>query len=244
MAAGYYQVPGESEGRKLSLAKSLRRKDKIPIIAEVKFLSPVEGRLADRSDVGQVAEAYERGGASGISVLTEPEHFDGRLSYVSVVKRSVGIPVMMKDIIIDETQVEAARRLGADAVLLITGIFARGYADGTLADMVVRVHSEGMEAVVEAHDEGELDVALSSEADVVGINNRNLGDLSVSIDISRRLLRRGHFAKPVICESGISTRDQIVSLRRLGADGFLIGSALMKSREPVSALKDLSNLRP
>ncbi|MDG6910348.1 MAG: indole-3-glycerol-phosphate synthase [Nitrososphaerota archaeon] len=244
VAAGYYKVPSESEARKLSLAKSLRRKDRIPIIAEVKFRSPAEGRLARRRDVGEVAAAYESGGASGISVLTEPEHFDGRLGYVSMVKRSVRIPVLMKDVVVDEAQVEAARRLGADAVLLITGIFERGEADGTLAEMIARVHSGGMEVVVEAHDERELDVALSNEADVVGINNRNLADLSVSTAVSRRLLRRAPFAKPVICESGIGTRGEVVSLKRLGADGFLIGSALMKSKSPASALRELTRLGP
>ena len=244
VASGYYDVVTEKRGRRLSLARSLMSGGRIPIIAEVKFRSPADGRLAEPKSVREVAERYEEGGASGISVLTEPEHFDGRLDYVPTVKQAVGIPVLMKDVFVAEPQVAAADRLGADAVLLIVGVFACGGAAIGLERMLTSVHAKGMEALVEVHDEDELAIALSSAADVVGINNRNLSDLSVSLDVSRRLLHKGPFAKPVICESGISTRNQVESLMALGASGFLVGSELMKSKDPAGVLRALSRAGP
>ncbi len=226
------------------MVASLRREGRVPIIAEVKFRSPAEGRLSDTKSVKEVAGAYERGGAAAISVLTEPEHFEGRLDYVPAVRQAVGVPVLMKDIFVDETQVEAADRLGADAVLLIVGVLAGEGGAGGLEGLLASVHARGMEAVVETHDEDELAIALASEADVVGVNNRNLSDLSVSLDVSRRLLGKGPFAKPVICESGIGSRDQVKSLTAMGASGFLVGSALMKSADPAGAVRALSRIEP
>lgn len=225
------------------MVASLRREGRVPIIAEVKFRSPAEGRLSDTKSVREIACAYERGGAAAISVLTEPEHFEGRLDYVLAV-RQVGVPVLMKDIFVDEAQVEAADRLGADAVLLIVGALAGEGGAGGLEGMLASVHAKGMEAVVEAHDESEFAIALASDADVVGINNRNLSDLSVSLDVSRRLLGKGPFSKPVICESGIDSREQVKSLVGLGASGFLVGSALMKSADPTESLRALSRIGP
>lgn len=240
VSSGYYDVRAEERHQRLSLRDSLRREGRTPIIAEIKFRSPVDGRLAEPKSVREVAEAYEEGGASGISVLTEPEHFDGRLDYIPIVKRAVGIPVLMKDIFVDEAQVDAAYRLGADAALLIVGIFESGNATSGLDSMLASIHASGMEALVEVHDESELAIALSSAADIVGINNRNLGDLSVSLDVSRKLLSEGPFRKPIICESGIRARNQIESLAALGASGFLIGSELMRSSDPASFLKAMS----
>jgi indole-3-glycerol phosphate synthase len=187
-----------------------------------------------------IARSYERGGAAGISVLTEPEHFGGRLEYVSLVKEAVALPVMMKDIVVDMPQVKAAYCCGADAVLLIAGVFLGGMGAGSLAEMVRYVHEKSMEAVVEVHNEEEYTIAISGEADMVGINNRDLDSLSVSIDTSIRLLKKHPDSKPVICESGIASRKDIESLRSLGADGFLVGTALMNSSDKEGALREMS----
>ena len=238
---GYYQVPEAAWTPRASLVESLRVKDRIPIIAEVKFRSPAEGRLTRRRDVEDIARTYECGGAVGISVLTEPDHFEGRLDYVSVVKRTVRVPVLMKDVVVDRAQVEAGRRVGADAVLLIAGVFGGGIEYPSLAEMVKDIHRKGMEAVVEVHDAGEYKTALAWEADIVGINNRDLRTLRVSLDISRRLLGRRLRVKPVICESGIRTKEEVDELRGLGADGFLLGSVLMKSGDSEATLRRLSS---
>jgi indole-3-glycerol phosphate synthase len=241
---GYYSGGEQIARPKRSLVGALGNAGRIPIIAEVKFRSPAEGLLRTLADPVEFARSYETAGAAGISVLTEPEHFDGHIEYLSHVRREVAVPLLMKDIIVDPAQVDAGQRRGADAVLLITAVFDGRTGGESLESMVDYVHSKGLESLVEVHDEKEYDSALSSEADVVGINNRDLRTLSVSLDVSRRLLGRGPHSKPVICESGIRTRGEIEMLTDLGADGFLLGSVLMKSIDPAATLGNLLEARP
>ncbi len=242
VARGYYSTEGRKEAERRSLVRALKNAERVPIIAEVKFRSPAEGKLAPQRDVTKVAKAYERGGAVGVSVLTEPEHFDGRLEYLPEVRGAVDVPVLMKDIIVDEVQVRAAKSLGADAVLLIAFAFEGGKGRKRLGELMGCAHDNGLEVLLEVHDEVEFADALTGEADVVGINNRDLRTLEVSLATSKRLLELGPHPKPVICESGIRTREEISSLRLLGADGFLLGSALMRAEDPEGTLRALSRL--
>jgi indole-3-glycerol phosphate synthase len=253
IAAGYYR---DLEGalprgqKRRSLRESIMRTKVIPVIGEIKFTSPAEGKLRPAGDVRKIASAYERGGVSGISVLTEPRHFEGDIRYLPLVKRSVKVPVLMKDIIIDPVQIDAGAEMGADAVLFIAAIFMNGLANASLREMFSRARSRGLEVLFEAHTEKEYMFALESEADVVGINNRDLDTLEVSLETSRRLLasgkkerdrlRRAGNEKPVISESGISTRQEMGELRSLGADGFLVGSALMKSADLEKKVRSLT----
>ena len=240
---GYYVTDrARNRGRK-SLSAALRTQERIPIIAEVKFRSPSEG-LIGRGEPDEIARAYERGGAAAISVLTEPGNFGGSLASLSAVAGCVNLPVLMKDVVVDPIQIKAAALYGADATLLIAGIFSSGLAGASMNEMMYSAHSENLEVVVEVHDEKEFDAALGGRADVVGINNRDLRTLTVSLETSERLLRGSRRNKPVICESGIVEREDIIRLRALGADGFLIGSALMKSEDPEAALKELSMVGP
>lgn len=239
---GYYRIPEPVRLDRRNFAGALKVDRRIPIIAEVKFQSPSEGKIAEPRGVADIARAYEKGGASAISVLTEPDSFAGKLEYLSAVKRSVGLPVLMKDVVVDRSQVEAGDRAGADAILLIVGVFDRGLSQESMEGLTEIAHRRGMGVVAEVHDEDELELAVEGDADFVGINNRDLGSLSVSLETSRRLLRRRSGKKPVICESGISTRGEIDSLRSLGADGFLVGSALMRSDDPVAMLNELTRL--
>ncbi len=241
---GYYAVGDGVPGERRSLVEALRAQGRIPVVAEVKFRSPSEGMISRRRDAAEIARAYERGGAAAVSVLTEPDNFDGRMEYLSAVKRAVGIPVLMKDVVVDSAQTEAASSAGADAVLLIAGVFDAVAGNGSLDEMVRSVHRKGLEAMVEVHDEGEYGLAMRSDADVVGINNRDLRTLTVSLETSRRLLRLGPAPKPVICESGISSRDDIGALKDLGADGFLVGTALMRAEDPEALLKRLTRVGP
>jgi indole-3-glycerol phosphate synthase len=242
VARGYYAVPEKRSGPGRSLAEAILTRSRIPIIAEVKFRSPAEGMLSSRGDAGKLARAYEDGGAAGVSVLTEPEHFDGRLEDLSAVRGAVNIPVLMKDIVVSEDQVVAARSLGADAVLLIASAFARGDREGALPRLVEVAHGEGLEVLLEVHDEEEYLRAMSGEADVIGVNNRDLRTLKVSLETSRRLLALGPHKKPVICESGVRLKSEVKSLRDLGADGFLMGSALMRSGDPAGMLRILTEV--
>lgn len=239
IADGYYLVERVQFPRR-SLKQAILKSKRIPLIAEIKFKSPAEGRLRESNDVGSIARAYERGGVAGISVLTEPRNFDGNIGYLPVVKRAVNVPVLMKDIIIDPVQIDAAERAGADAVLLIMAIFARGYSRMGLDEMISHAHKRGLEVLLETHDDAEYALAFKTEADLVGINNRNLENLEVSLETSKRLLDGSTHLKPVICESGISTREQMLELRALGADGFLVGSAIMKSNDIEEKVRSLT----
>jgi indole-3-glycerol phosphate synthase len=253
IAEGYYRDLGKLPAKRpqqLSLKGSILSSKLTPLLAEIKFTSPAEGKLRPAGDVKKIARAYERGGVSGISVLTEPRHFEGDIRYIPLVKKSVNVPVLMKDIIIDPVQIDAGADRGADAVLFIAAIFMNRLAKGSLEEMFSRARSRDLEVLFEAHTENEYMFALESETDVVGINNRNLDTLEVSLETSRRLLSKGRDMrerlrvlgkdKPVISESGISTRREIDELRELGADGFLVGSALMKSADLERKVRSLT----
>jgi indole-3-glycerol phosphate synthase len=243
VSEGYYGgvAPGEFTHR--SLRDALASTGGMPLITEVKFRSPAEGPLRTATDVRAIARAYERGGAAAISVLTEPKHFDGSLEYLTAVKRSVGVPVLMKDVVVDPVQVDAAQASGADAVLLMDVVFRSRLASVGLREMIERAHSKGLEVLLEAHTEAEYAESLQTEADVVGINNRNLKTLEVSLETSRRLLAGRPHAKPVVCESGLTRASELVELRSLGADGFLVGSALMKSADVEKTVRELVGAR-
>ena len=187
-----------------------------------------------------MARLYARGGAVAISVLTEEKHFEGRLEFVPDVKDAVGIPVLMKDIFLDPVQIDAAERIGADAVLLIAGLFTRALSAASLQEMIAHSHSRGLEVLLETHTAEEYLMAGQTEADLVGINNRNLDTLEVSLDTSYRLLGSYPHVKPVVCESGIKTRKQAVSLIKAGANALLIGSTLMRSRDPTESIRRLA----
>ena len=253
VAEGYYRnLRGKPRGtlEHRSLKESLLRPNQTPLIAEIKFTSPAEGKLRPAGDVKEIARSYERGGVSGISVLTEPKHFDGDIRYLRLVKGAVKVPVLMKDVIIDPVQIEAGAEMGADAVLFIGAIFANGLARVSLEEMFSRAREMRLEVLFEAHTEKEFALALESEADVVGINNRDLDTLEVSLATSKRLLTSGRGRrerlrrvgkdKPVISESGIKTRREIDELRALGADGFLVGSAFMKSADIEAKVRSLA----
>jgi indole-3-glycerol phosphate synthase len=253
ISEGYYSTLGktpEEAPKHMSLKDSLMRTSLTPLIAEIKFTSPAEGKLRPVGDVKKIAKSYERAGVSGISVLTEPKHFDGDIGYLPLVKSSSKLPVLMKDIIIDPVQIDAAAEMGADAVLFIAAIFMNRLSTMSLEKMFARAKIRGLEVLFEAHTENEYRFALESEADMVGINNRNLDTLEVSLATSKTLLAMGRDRraqlkmmdrdKIVISESGINSRKDIDELRELGADGFLIGSAFMKSEDLEAKVRSLT----
>jgi indole-3-glycerol phosphate synthase len=236
---GYYDCGSQRRRGRRSLVQAVESAEGVAIIAEVKFVSPADGKLRGRSDAAGIAEEYERGGAVAVSVLTERKHFGGELEDLAAVKGRVGIPVLMKDVIVDKRQVDAAGSLGADAVLLIAELYGSGLADSTLDGMIDYVHSKKMEVLLEAHSSAGYERALRSGADLVGINNRDLKTLRVSVQRSVRLLGMFSRSKPVVCESGLVNRGQIVRLGALGADAFLVGSALMKADDREGLLREL-----
>ncbi|HVE12720.1 MAG TPA: indole-3-glycerol phosphate synthase TrpC [Elusimicrobiota bacterium] len=209
------------------------------IIAEVKLASPSEGEMGKDLDPVAIAREYAAAGASGISVLTEPDFFRGRLAHLTSVREAVKTPLLMKDFLVDEYQIFQARVFGADCVLLIAALLKE-----RLEEMLESAAAMGLGVLVEVHDEWELEAALGLDAKLVGVNNRDLKSLRVDLEVSRKLARlaKGSGAT-MVCESGIKNRAQIDELHALGYSAFLVGTALIKSGRPGDALRELLRKR-
>lgn len=215
------------------LQEALSRKDRTNIIAEIKRASPSKGVINANIDVSQLARQYELGGAAAISVLTENEYFGGLLDDLRAVRATVDLPILRKDFIVDEFQIFEAAAAGADAVLLIVAALT----EENLKNFLRLVHDElQMDALVEVHTREELETAGLIGANIVGINNRDLHSLDVSLDVSRRLIEYRPDNALIVTESGISSRDEIDELRQLGFDGFLIGETLMRTSDAEQTL--------
>jgi indole-3-glycerol phosphate synthase len=217
------------------LRNALERKDGINIIAEIKRASPSKGVINADIDIVEVARSYEAGGAAAISVLTETEHFGGSLVDLFAVFQEARIPILRKDFIVDEYQVWEAAEFGADAILLIVAALS----PSELVDLGRAADELGMDALIEVHTLDELKIASDCGAKIIGVNNRDLQSLEVSLDVSRELVGRKPEGASMVAESGISTREQVAELRGIGFDGFLIGESLMRSDDPAAALREL-----
>ena len=224
----YYKVSIQEAFSPVSLRKAILESKKNAVITEVKAASPSRGTIKTNFDPEQVAVAMENGGATGISVLTEPKHFSGSLSYLAKVRKAVKLPILMKDIIINPLQLETASKIGANAVLLIQALFERQYCECSLDEMIAKAHARNLEVLLETHNENEFQSAVNSDADLIGINNRDLRTLEVNIRITERILKRCVTrGKIVVSESGVMTPSDLLFLRGCGAQAFLIGSAIM-----------------
>ena len=208
----------------------------ISLIAEHKRRSPSAGKIRKGSKVGEVVHAYEKGGAAALSILTEPFHFGGSLDDLRDARAASSLPVLRKDFIVDRYQLYEAVAAGADAILLI--VAALEISD--LADLLHEAEDLDLDALVEVHDERELERALDVEADVLGINNRDLSDFSVDIERTFNLLADVPAGKTVVSESGFSTRDQLDELERVGVDAVLIGETLMRAPDIEAACRELT----
>ncbi|MBN2013785.1 MAG: indole-3-glycerol-phosphate synthase [Candidatus Altiarchaeota archaeon] len=217
------EVKALSERR--SLISAIERAGEMgfnPVIAEVKKKSPSHGAIREVDPV-EAAMQMEEGRACGISVLTD-KHFDGKLCDLREVKKALKIPVLRKDFIVDEFQVYESYGAGADAVLLIASLLR-----GKTKQFVDLAHRLGMEALVEAHSEDELEIALDSGARLIGINNRDLRTLGIELGTTEDLAKKIPKNKIVVSESGIKTKDDMERLKKAGAKAFLIGTSIIMS---------------
>jgi indole-3-glycerol phosphate synthase len=205
------------------------------IIAEVKRASPSKGVLSHDFDPARIASAYERGGASAVSVLTDASFFQGSLGDLETARGAIGLPVLRKDFTIAEAQIVEAAAHGADAILLIAAILT----ERELRDFREAAARLGMAALVEAHNRAELDAAIGSGAEIIGVNNRDLTTFEVTLDTSVELARHMPPGVLLVSESGIHGPDDIARLRAAGYTAFLVGEHLMKSGDPEAALKRL-----
>lgn len=209
--------------------------DGVQFICEVKRASPSKGVIAEDFPYLDIARAYEQAGAGAISVLTEPRFFQGSPRYLEEIRKEVGIPLLRKDFIIDAYQIYQAKLLGADAVLLICAVLDAETLEGysRLCDRL------GLSALVEVHDEEEMERALAAGARIVGVNNRDLKDFTVDIGNSVRLRERAPETVAFVAESGIKSRQDIERLEGAGVNAVLIGETLMKSPDKKAMLDEL-----
>jgi indole-3-glycerol phosphate synthase len=204
----------------------------LPLIAEIKAASPTMGALQVHVDAGEIACDMQAGGAVGISVVTEPHFFKGSYRLLRNVRSRVSVPLLMKDFIVSACQIEAARDAGASAVLLIQALFDRGYATRGSEEMIEFAHTVGLEVLLEAHTDCEFERAIATEADLVGINNRDLRTLDVDLMTTKDILERVPVdGRVVVSESGVTSPENALFLRRCGADALLVGSAFMRAED-------------
>ena len=226
LTEGYYKAGIKYEGKGASLRKTIDE-NSFTLICEIKHASPAGEYSFDCMDVEKAAMEFKENGADAISVVVEPKIFKGDLRNVPVAKKT-SLPVLFKDFVISEEQIEAAAAVGADAVLLIVKAAERLHLD--LDQLIDCAHHNGLEVLLESYDAGEMGRAAQTNADVLGINNRDLRTLKTDIGLTRRLLE--DFEKndrPVISESGIKNADDVRFVKKLGASGALVGTAIWKA---------------
>jgi len=217
---------------------ALSDRNKINVIAEIKKASPSKGIMKNDFDPFALAVKYKEGGAAALSVLTDEKYFHGSAEYLNLAKQASGLPVLCKDFIIDAFQIFYARLMKADAVLLIVKLLDKE----KLTSLLKQASELKMDALVEIHDEAEAAIALDAGAGIIGVNNRNLGDFSVSLEVSEKM--SSLIPKDVIkvAESGIFNPQDIKRLKIAGYNNFLIGEALMTSENPAQLLKELRSV--
>jgi indole-3-glycerol phosphate synthase len=207
----------------------------IALIAEIKRASPSKSVIREDFDPLRIAEQYHEAGADTLSVLTDEPYFQGKPEYLTQARERVPLPALRKDFLIDEYQVYESRALGADAILLIVAVIPD---PAQLHDLRALAESLGMDALVEAHDEWELETAVESEATLIGVNNRDLRTFEVSLETTLRLLRYFPDGATRVSESGIETADDVRRLHAAGVNALLVGETLMRAADPVALVRE------
>ncbi len=210
----------------------------VAIIAEAKKASPSKGVIAPDFDPVQIAVNYKQGGAHAMSVLTDVDFFQGSIEYIPLIRNSVDLPVLRKEFIIDPIQIEEAVAFGADAILLIAAILDTN----ELREFRLQAEESGLDVLVEVHNEPELEKTLTAGSRLIGINNRNLNDFTVDLATTFRLQRQIPAEIPLVSESGISSRQDMLRLQKAGITAALIGESLMRSSEQDKTLRSFLNL--
>ncbi len=237
---GVYEISAQKEKSRQNLNNIIKTSIHAPLITEIKFASPSLGKIRTLTDPVSIAKLMISGGAKALSVLTQPNLFNGSPEYFMKVRDAVDVPMLMKDIMIDKVQIDAAQKIGADYMLIIQSLFDQGYLK-EIDEFVDYGHKKGLEILIEVHTKSELENSLKTEADLIGINNRNLDTLEIDLKTTETILDGFEKTRPILSESGIETPEDIQYLKKCGADAFLVGSSIMKQDNIEEAVRNLVN---
>lgn len=233
-----YEINYKNSNSGKNLIDQIRNNKHASLITEVKFSSPSLGDIREISDPVLIAKQMVEGGAVGLSVLTQPYLFNGSPEYFTKIRKQVQVPLLMKDIVVDKVQIDAAEKLGADVVLLIQAIFDKNFARD-IDDFIAYAHKKNLLVLLESHTQKEFTDSAKTQADILGINNRNLDTLEIDLQTTQTILKDKNEKRIIISESGIESPKDIQFLRKCGADAFLVGSSIMKSKDIKGLVEEL-----
>lgn len=237
---GVYDIEGSLEKSNRDFKQIIKTNPHATLLTEIKFASPSLGKIRTLTDPASIAKQMIRGGSKALSVLTQPHLFHGSPEYFIKVRQAVDVPLLMKDIMVDKIQIDAAEKIGADFILLIQSLFDQNYLKN-IDEFIEYGHQKGLEILLEVHTKEEFENAQKTKADLIGINNRNLDTLEIDLKTTENILEEYDGGKPILSESGIESSEDIRYLKKCGASAFLIGSSIMKSGNIEEQVKKLVN---
>ena len=237
---GVYDVEADLEKSSKDFKQIIKTNQHATLLTEIKFSSPSLGKIRTLTDPASIAKKMVSGGAKALSVLTQPHLFHGSPEYFMKVRQSVDVPLLMKDIMIDKIQIDTAKRIGADYMLVIQSLFDQKFVSD-IDEFIDYGHKQGLEILLEVHTKDEFTNALETKADIIGVNNRNLDTLEIDLKTTELVLDGYEKSRIILSESGINTVEDIQYLKNSGADAFLIGSSIMKSDNIEEQVKKLVN---
>ena len=237
---GVYEVDANLQKSSKDLIHTIKVNPHATLLTEVKFASPSLGKIRTLTDPVSIANQMIAGGSKALSVLTQPHLFHGSPEYFMKVREAVEVPMLMKDIMIDKIQIDAAKKIGADYMLVIQSLYDQKFLSD-IDEFIDYGHKQGLQILLEVHTKQELENALNTKADLIGINNRNLDTLEIDLKTTETILAGIDKSRPILSESGINTPEDIQYLKKCGADAFLIGSSIMQSDNIEEQVRKLVN---
>ena len=237
---GTYEIEYNMERSNKDFIQIIKTNPHPTLLTEIKFASPSLGKIRTLTDPVSIAEQMILGGAKALSILTQPNLFHGSPEYFMKVRKAVDVPLLMKDIMIDNIQIDAAEKIGADYMLLIQSLFDQGFLK-EIDEFIEYGHKKGLKILLEVHTKQEFKNALKTDADLIGINNRNLDTLDIDLKTTEKVLEGFEKSRLILSESGIETPEDIQYLKKCGADAFLVGSSIMKTDNIEEQVKRLVN---